>query len=558
MYAYRTPGVYFEWLDMSVHHVAPVRTDVAGLVGLAERGPVERPTRITSVSQFTAVFGGHVAWGHLAYAVQGFFDNGGRAAWMVRVEDDAAARTASLVVVDEGGAALARLSETSPGTWGNRRSASVVSGEGGRRSILLRAPDGTQQVIRDLRAELERTRRQETRDAADEDEARQAVVQSDLELLVRAEPASLADTVDGLVVRVGGPPVHLAGGADAFDRLRPEHFRRALASLEAIDEVAVLAVPDLVPKPGPVAQRVRPAVLDCSRLEASAAARAAPPHPSPPSFEEDVVRELQEAMLGQCMRLGDRFAILDLPNATALPEEAQDWSRRFRQQHGGSRALSYGALYYPWVLVPDPLAGEGALRALPPSGHLAGVFARTDLTQGVHQAPANEIVEGVSDVTHRTSDAAHGDLNEESVNVIRAFPGGSLRVAGGRTLLAVPPLRYVSVRRLLSMIAEAVDEQTQWIPFEPSKTLLREEMGRSVRGLLEDLYRRGMLAGATAAEAYSVLCDETNNPPEEADAGRMVCDIGIQPPWPAEFVVVRIGKTESGVEVVDERSLEHA
>jgi phage tail sheath protein FI len=278
----------------------------------------------------------------------------------------------------------------------------------------------------------------------------------------------------------------------------------------------------------------------------------------PPAPDEVAISEMQRALIAHCERLRDRVAVLDLPpldpsGASRSPREALAWRRGLDS--------SYAALYYPWLRVPDPLLLTGLLRAVPPSGHVAGIWARSDRRVGVHKPPANEVLEGVEDVLFRVGDVDHGDLNDAGVDVIRPYDGRGIRVAGARTVSSDPLWRYVNVRRLLLLIAEAIDEGTQWTVFEPHDLRLRREVDRVVRSLLDGLWRRGMLDGATAEEAYSVLCDESTNPSAEVEAGRLVCRIGVQPPWPAEFVVVRLGKTVGGVELIEEppdREASHA
>jgi hypothetical protein len=175
----------------------------------------------------------------------------------------------------------------------------------------------------------------------------------------------------------------------------------------------------------------------------------------------------------------------------------------------------------------------------------------------VHKPPANEELEAVKDVRVAVDDLAHGDLNNHGINVIRAQQGRGVRVSGARTIAPSdkPEWRYINVRRLLLMIEEAIDEQTQWTVFEPNNPDLWREVDRVARSFLDGLWRRGMLDGATAEEAYFVRCDETTNPADQTEAGRLICEIGVLPPWPAEFVVVRIGKTEGGTEILEnERS----
>jgi phage tail sheath protein FI len=158
-------------------------------------------------------------------------------------------------------------------------------------------------------------------------------------------------------------------------------------------------------------------------------------------------------------------------------------------------------------------------------------------------------VESVFDTTFSVDDQIHGELNDELVNAIRMIPGRGAVLLGARTLERDFRWRYVNVRRLLCMIEESIDEAMQWTVFEPHDLRLRRQIDRIVRQFLERLFRLGMLDGATSEEAYTVVCNSDNNEPADADAGRIICDIGLQPPYPAEFVVVRIGITRDAVEV---------
>jgi phage tail sheath protein FI len=211
--------------------------------------------------------------------------------------------------------------------------------------------------------------------------------------------------------------------------------------------------------------------------------------------------------------------------------------------------LSTGAVYYPWILVDDPLRITGLVRAVPPSGHVAGMFARVDRHRGVHQPPANQPLEGARDVAFTLSAMAHGELNDAAVNAIRPIPGRGILVLGARTLDPAVVWRYVNVRRLFLMIEETLDEQLQWVVFEPNNPRLWREVQRVIGGFLERLYRMGMLDGATAEDAFTVRCDASTNPPWETDLGRITCVIGLQPPYPAEFVIVRLGLSRDGVEI---------
>jgi hypothetical protein len=323
-----------------------------------------------------------------------------------------------------------------------------------------------------------------------------------------------------------------------------------LALLESLDEVSIVAMPDIMPTPR-VSPHTRPRQPRCEVLDSTPEPLPAPlpalKFPRP--FTPGEILALQQALIGHCEKLKDRVAILDPPlfDPTLTPEQALAWRQEFNSR--------YAAFYYPWLLVSDPLRLHGLVRPVPPSCHVAGIYARGDLRVGVHKPPANEVVEGAKNVQTLVDDIVHGNLNDQGVNVIRAYNGRGIRVAGARTLNRNPEQdlewRYVNVRRLLIMIMEAIDEGTQWLVFEPHSPALWDEMDRVVRNFLDGLWRRGMLDGATAEEAYFVRCDATTNPPEEMEEGRLICLVGVQPPWPAEFVVVRIGKTEGGTEILE-------
>jgi len=532
MRTYRTPGIYFEQKDAAAALIGPLRTDVAGFVGLAMQGPLHTAVRIESLTQFANVFGGPMPQAFLAYAVQGFFANGGATCWVVRAADPAAAAAASLDIVDAGGTVLT-VRAGSPGSWGNGILARWMTRAGSIVSLTLHYPDGTEELIRSPRA-------------SNGDD----VLPTDL-IAPRVRlglPSGAFHNAQPVSAGMGW----LAGGADGLDTLTESHItgedappgvRWGLATLELIDEIAMVAIPDIMPKLRipPRARRVkRP---DCRDLEQP----IEPPPPTqpapefPPELKPDA---LQEALVRHCEKMHDRIAILD-PIENMAPQEAIHAALPF----GTS---SFAALYYPWIVVDDPLRLTGLVRTIPSSGAVAGVFARSDRKYGVHKPPANEVVQGALNVRFAVDDVLHGELNDAGVNVLRSFPGRGIRVAGARTTSRDTLWRFVNVRRLISMIEKAIDKGTQWIVFEPNAALLRSEIDRVVRSFLESLFRRGMLDGADSDEAYTVKCDAATTPPEEEDRGRVICQIGVLPPPPAEFVVVVIGKTQNAMEILKE------
>jgi phage tail sheath protein FI len=201
---------------------------------------------------------------------------------------------------------------------------------------------------------------------------------------------------------------------------------------------------------------------------------------------------------------------------------------------------SYAAMYYPWIKVMDPATDK--VVQIPPSGHMAGIWSRSDNTRGVHKAPANEVVQGAVGLSYQTTKGEQDTLNPNGVNCIRAFPGRGIRVWGARTLSSDPAWRYINVRRLFNFVEKSIENGTQWVVFEPNDRKLWARVKRDVSAFLRIVWRDGALFGSTAAEAFYVKVDDELNPPEVRDLGRLIIEIGLAPVKPAEFVIFRISQ----------------
>jgi phage tail sheath protein FI len=238
-----------------------------------------------------------------------------------------------------------------------------------------------------------------------------------------------------------------------------------------------------------------------------------------------------------------RIALLDPPRFSSGKEsvelgEIQAWRRRFDSK--------YAALYFPWLLVYDPLQPFARLvRPVPPSGHVAGIYARTDFETGVHKAPANQEARWAQDVTTAVDDGAQGILNPLGVNCFRVFPGRGLLLYGARTISSEPAWVQVSVRRLFMMMEQAIEDAVQWAVFEPNDFNLREALALSIGNFLDALWSKGALKGSRAEDAYFVKFDET------AAEGQLIAIVGAAPSIPAEFVVFRVGRTADTLEVAE-------
>lgn len=369
--------------------------------------------------------------------------------------------------------------------------------------------------------------------------------------------------------------LHLQGGRDGLVALQLEDFtgdasleeKWGLRTLEEVDEVSIVAVPDILIQPVPPIELnpIPPPDIDpCLPCPPEPVAELPAPaqFEQPPTFSLEDVFIVQLALIAHCELLRDRIALLDSPvitrqwvvqeNPTIVADESmvletgeiQSWRQRFDSK--------YAALYYPWVLVFDPLRlGNRVVRAIPSSGHVAGIYARTDAEIGVHKAPANQELKWAQGLSVEVSPELQGVLNPIGINVARTFPGRGILLYGARTVSSDPSWRFVNVRRLFMMIEEAVEESTEWSVFEPNDINLRQTLVMAISSFLEALWERGALVGATVEEAFFVKCDDENNPSFITDLGQLIVDVGIAPVIPAEFVVFRIGKTERGLELTE-------
>lgn len=309
-------------------------------------------------------------------------------------------------------------------------------------------------------------------------------------------------------------PLKPAGsGKESFDLLE-----KGLGAIEPLQTIDLVCAPDIM----------RP--------------RSDSKHDFLPESLDDVAR-MQKAVFDHCDQMGDRFAILD-SRPCAGPEDVLD-------QRQGLKGIN-GAIYYPWVRVLDGPALTGGF--VPPCGHIAGVYARSDQRVGVYKAPANEILEGVTDLEFDLADSDQGRLNPKGVNCLRAFPGRGIRVWGARTLNSDADddggsWRYINVRRLFLTAGRWIERNMASEVFEPNEPGLWARITRELTDYFNDLYRQGALKGRTAGEAFYVKCDAETNPPEAREAGNVVTEIGLAPTRPSEFVTVRIIHGSSGVTI---------
>jgi uncharacterized protein len=326
-------------------------------------------------------------------------------------------------------------------------------------------------------------------------------VKSDVfEVLIPSEPANPTAAPGDLPVVLANQA--LGGGTDDVADHTDAHFAAGIDALEVVDEVSMICVPDAWK------------------------------------------REIQQYMLDHCEKMQDRFAILD--SAAGADVTAIRAQREALQTDRG-----YGALYYPRIRISDPDPLFDRLITVPASGHIAGVYARTDEQKGVHKAPANEALRRVVELERLLTPVQSGLLNEQSVNTLQFFRNRGFRVWGGRTLATSTQWRYVNVRRLMLFIEESVQEACEQFVFDPNNLSLWETIKRQVSGFLTTVWQSGALFGATPADAFRVRIDEELNPPETRALGELHIEVIVFPTTPAEFIVFHVIQEPGGPRLIE-------
>ncbi len=517
MPTYLSPGVYVEEVEAGSRPIEGVGTAVAAFVGFAERGPFDQATLVTNWSQFTQTFGEFVPGTYLAHAVYGYFANGGGAAYIVRVGDEGDGGQADRKALPAGAREAA---------LGGYR-VSELPGGAGRGDISVEAVPPTpvegQTFGEDVFTLVVKVggKTQETFENVTTKRGKENVVTAvrDRSKLIAVEEtatgAALTTPAPGSVTLAAPPAVPaLPERVSADDYVGDVADRTGFSGLEAVDEITMVAVPDLM----------------------SAYQRGA--------IDLDGVQAVQLAIISHCEQAGDRMAILDAPPGLA-PQQVKEW----RTEKAGYDS-KYATLYYPWIKAYDPATRTNV--SIPPSGHIAGIWARNDDTRGVHKAPANEVVRGAIALDTQLTKPEHDLLNPIGINCIRAFPGRGIRVWGARTMSSDTAWQYLNVRRLFNYLEESILDGTQWVVFEPNDDALWARIRRTIAAFLVNEWRKGALFGLTPDEAFYVKCDRETNPAEGIDAGQVVCEVGIAPVKPAEFVVFRLAQFSGGTSLVSE------
>jgi uncharacterized protein len=505
--SYLAPGVYMEEVSSGSRPIEAVGTAVAAFVGFAERGPLHEPVLVTNWTQFRQNFGDFVEGFYLAHAVYGYFQNGGGTAYVVRVGG------AGNGAESNGNGQVALPAAELPGTGADGKPALTISARATEAADLTvevapaseESEDAFKLVVKQGGQPVE-TFDNVTTKRGPNNVATVVRQQSKLIVVEETKGKALAVPRHGEIAL--GAPANAPVKVGANDYVGNSSDRTGFGGLEAIDEITMLSVPDLM------------AAYQRGVLSA-----------------EDV-KAVQLAMIAHCELMADRVAILDTPPGLKA-QDVKEW----RMDVTGYDS-KYATMYWPWIKVADPVAGKQVF--VPPSGHMAGIWARNDSSRGVHKAPANEVVRGAVTLELNITKGEHDVLNPIAVNCIRSFRGQGIRVWGARTLSSDPEWRYLNVRRLFNYVEKSILQGTNWVVFEPNDPKLWDSVKRTVTMFLRRVWRDGALFGKTPAQAFFVKCDEENNPAENRDAGILTVEIGIAPVKPAEFVVFRISQFSEG------------
>ena len=581
MAEYLSPGVYVEEYDSGATPMQGVSTSTAGFVGLAERGPViGQPQLVTSFADYKRMYGGYLsqaAYGSnrfLPYAVEQFFANGGARAYIMRaVPGDAKAGSRTTGVL--------KLTAANPGAWAEDLRVVVTPASKAKTQVL--AVNGADLTLKNA----DGFNPGDVVELFDGKTAAHATVKSVLDKVVTLDaPCTLdvADTKVGTAKYIKTCEITLTARlgetVETFENLslKPDALNNVCVKTAKSDlicvEVTAAKAPAApapkekdkdgkeIPAPAPKAASIVPYELcggsgselvltlqggsNGSVLTATADTFTGKDdgpgrRTGLQAFLENgnvsilaipgiTIPDVQAALIGFCENKKSCFAILDVPVELKKTNDVAN----FRDMYDST----YAAMYHPWLEMYD--AGAKRSAYFPPSGAMAGIYARTDIERGVHKAPANEVVRGCTGLSCAYNEGEQDILNPIGVNLIRSFTGRGIRVWGARTISSNGLWKYLNVRRLFIYVEESIKANTNWVVFEPNSTTLWNRVTRTIETFLATCWRDGALAGSTPSEAFFVECGPTTMTQDDIDNGRLICQIGIAPVKPAEFVIFRI------------------
>lgn len=566
MAEYLSPGVYVEEYDSGASPMQGVSTSTAGFVGLAERGPVTgQPQLVTSFADYKRMYGGYLseaAYGgarFLPYAVEQFFLNGGARAYIMR----AAPADAKAGIVQAG---VLTISAANPGAWAENMRVTVAPASKAKTQVLavegadltlknadgfnpgdvVELFDGKEAVYATVKSVLDRVVTLDapcTADVADSRVGTSKYIRT-CEITITARLDDMVEVYENLSLKAGAlnyAPVKTAKSELIRVEVEPKADAETVVPYELCGGtgselvltpaggsngtvLTVAAGTYLGKDDGPGKRTGLQAFLENGNVSIMAIPGVTLP-------------EVQSALIAFCENKKSCFAILDIPMELTKTNDVAN----FRDMYDST----YAAMYHPWLQMYD--AGSKHAAYFPPSGAMAGIYARSDNERGVHKAPANEVVRGCTGLSCSYNTGEQDILNPLGVNLIRAFPGRGIRVWGARTISSNGLWKYVNVRRLFIYVEESIKANTNWVVFEPNSEALWSRVTRTIANFLATCWRDGALAGSSPDQAFFVECGPTTMTQDDIDNGRLICQIGIAPVKPAEFVIFRITqKTATG------------
>ena len=568
MAEYFSPGVYVEEYDNTPRSIEGVGTSTAGFIGFAEKGAtVGAPALVTNFKSFTKQFGGflseytHGEYRFLANSVEQFFANGGTRCYVSRVvpSDATCAKKKSGILT---------VTAANEGKWGNRIQVSFATvtkkkmqliAKSGDNAFVAKSVEGFREgdivtingeynriaTIYDSTVTFENKFKGDVVDEAVIPKKVLLLVTMSIQVRFNDEVENYSELslnvtspnyigsklaiselikVEAAQVKEIGNPVEailgkgvtdgmftLEGGSDgSISKVNAGTFigeddgpgkRTGIQSFLENDVVSMIAVPGVT------------------------------------------IPEVIVALVGHCENSRARFAVIDMPGDTYKTDDLIKYRSMIDS--------TYAAMYHPWIQVYDRSASKPDF--IPPSGAVMGVYSRTDINRGVHKAPANEAVFCTGLKVNYTKEE-QDILNPEGVNLIRNIPGQGIRIWGARTASSNSAFKYVNVRRLFIFVEESIRANTNWVVFEPNDPSLWQRVSLTISSFLDSMWRSGMLSGASPSEAYFVEIGPQTMSREDILNGRLICNIGIAPSRPAEFVIFRVTQhtAEAGGAVEEE------
>lgn len=569
MAEYLSPGVYVEEFESGGKPMEGVGTSTAGFIGLAEKGPIEGvPQLVTNFSEFKRTYGGYLSenefgeYRFLAYAVENFFINGGSRCFVSRVAPSDA--KVSVGCAPSKDAPVVNFSAKNPGIWGDSITVTVTPAAKAKTQIreVIKAGDETKYLVKngagfnpgDVVAFTDNSAVVYNMVVKNQDniitfaaEFAEDVVDNNL------VPVKTISTCEFTMEAKHGDSVELYEnvsfniGAANFISKKVAKSDLIVAEYAGKEDGKIVAPFFAVAGEGAKAAVINFAngsngsVSSITAAEFIGVDNGAGKRTGIQSFvDNDVVSimavpgvtdpNVQLTLVAHCENLASRFAVLDMPRDAKKVNDII--------AHRNIFDSNYAALYHPWLEVFDPL--DKKTIAVPPSGSVIGIYARSDNTRGVHKAPANEVVKACTGLDCQFNKGEQDILNPKGVNLIRSFPGQGIRVWGARTVSSDGSWKYINVRRLFIFIEESIKANTNWAVFEPNDEVLWVRVQRTISVFLNNLWRNGSLAGSSPEEAFFVNIGRNTMTQDDIDNGRLICIIGVAPVKPAEFVIFRI------------------